>query len=464
MYQQQVNIINGFRMIFDALSVIIAGYTVYFLYTYQHPEQWSLSAGVFVATILIIMFTNNYIMGRFRLYSSRKPSSYRQMLWGLVKTAVVDFALVSAGIILFPQLYANRQFFVYFIGLTFLLHVGERSLLRQFFDHPSAKRFNQRRILIVGDITRGSIVAERMQHQLSWGHEIIGNLTSPQDKPGSLGHIDAFQHCLHEHAIDEVIFALGPERDIDLSHLLKICRRMGIMARIIPALWSPDDKGMLVEECQGVPFLTFRENNFNATGLLYKRVLDLVGGIVGSLIFLIIYPFVGLAIKLDSPGPVLFRQKRVGQNGRIFAVYKFRSMYIDAEKQKQELMDHNEMNGAMFKIRDDPRITRVGRWIRKTSIDEVPQFLNVLKGEMSLVGTRPPTIDEVDHYQDWQYRRISAKPGITGLWQVSGRNQITDFNEIVELDCRYLENWRFLDDIKILFKTIWVVILHKGAV
>lgn len=463
MYQQQVNIINGFRMIFDALSVITAGYVVYFLYLYRHPEQWTLSTGVFVATILTIMFTNNYVMGRFGLYSNRKPSSYHQMLWGLTKTAVVDFALVSAGIILFTELYANRQFFVYLIGLTFLLQVSERSLLRLFFDHPSTKRYNLRRILIVGDINRGSIVAERMQKQLSWGHEIIGNLTSAKDKAGSLGHIDVFQRCLHEHAIDEVIFALGPERDIDLSALLRICHRMGITARVIPALWSPDDKGMHVEECQGVPFLTFRENNFNATGLLYKRILDLTGGIVGSFIFLILYPFVALAIKLDSPGPVLFRQKRVGQNGRIFGVYKFRSMHMDAERRKQELMDCNEMNGAIFKIRDDPRITRVGRWIRKTSIDEIPQFLNVLKGEMSLVGTRPPTIDEVDHYQDWHYRRISAKPGITGLWQVSGRNQITDFNEIVELDCTYLENWRFMDDIKILFKTIWVVILRKGA-
>lgn len=463
MYQQQVNIINGFRMVFDALSVIAAGYAAYFLYLQRHPEQWTLRTGVFVATILIVMFTNNYVMGRFRLYGNRKPSSYLQMLWGLAKTAIVDFAIVSAGIILFADLYAHRQFFVNFLGLTFFFLVAERSLLRLAFDHPSSKRYNLRRILIVGDINRGRIVTERMQKQLSWGHKILGNLTPSKDRPGSLGHIDEFQHCLHVHAIDEVIFALGAERDVDLSGMLKICHRMGITARIIPALWSPDDKGVHVEECQGVPFLTFRENNFNATGLLYKRILDLVGGMIGSFIFLILYPFVALAIKLDSPGPVLFKQKRVGQNGRIFGVYKFRSMYVDAEKRKQELMDRNEMHGAMFKVKDDPRITRVGRFIRKTSIDEIPQFLNVLKGEMSLVGTRPPTTDEVGVYQDWHYRRISAKPGITGLWQISGRNQITDFDAIVELDCAYLENWRFLHDIKILLKTVWVVITRRGA-
>jgi lipopolysaccharide/colanic/teichoic acid biosynthesis glycosyltransferase len=205
-------------------------------------------------------------------------------------------------------------------------------------------------------------------------------------------------------------------------------------------------------------------SNFNAAGLLYKRVLDLVGGFVGTLVVLIIYPFVAAAIKLDSPGPVFFKQKRMGSHGRIFNLYKFRTMYRDAEQRRQELMAQNEMNGAMFKMADDPRITRVGRWLRKTSLDEFPQFLNVLIGKMSLVGTRPPMIEEVEAYQPEHLKRISAKPGITGLWQVSGRNKITDFDKVVELDCSYLDNWRFFDDIKILFKTVLVVLQRKGAI
>ena len=139
-------------------------------------------------------------------------------------------------------------------------------------------------------------------------------------------------------------------------------------------------------------------------------------------------------------------------------------MYLDAEERKEEFMEKNEMNGAMFKLKDDPRITRIGKWLRKTSFDEFPQFLNVIKGEMSLVGTRPPTSEEVNQYKPWHLKRISAKPGITGLWQVSGRNQITDFDKVVELDCRYLDNWRFIDDIKILFKTLLVVLQRKGAI
>ena len=202
---------------------------------------------------------------------------------------------------------------------------------------------------------------------------------------------------------------------------------------------------------------------FSAAGLIYKRILDLAGGVVGGIVLFLMYPFVGAAIKYESPGPVLFKQKRMGQNGRIFNLYKFRSMYQDAEQRKQELMEKNLMNGAMFKLKDARRITRVGRWLRKTSLDEFPQFLNVLKGEMSLVGTRPPTLDEVEEYKPEHLKRISAKPGITGLWQVSGRNKITDFEEVVKLDCEYIDGWRFFDDIKIISKTVLAVLQRKGA-
>ena len=187
-------------------------------------------------------------------------------------------------------------------------------------------------------------------------------------------------------------------------------------------------------------------------------------GLVGSVIFLILYPFVAAAIKLDSPGPVLFKQERVGKNGRLFKLIKFRTMYADAEEQKKELMATNEMNGPIFKVQSDPRITRVGRFLRKTTIDEIPQFANVLKSEMSLVGTRPPLPEEVELYDMRHLKRISAKPGMTGLWQVSGRNKIKDFEKIVELDCDYLDHWRFLDDIKILLKTLVVVSMRRGAI
>ena len=169
------------------------------------------------------------------------------------------------------------------------------------------------------------------------------------------------------------------------------------------------------------------------------------------------------AIKMQSPGPVLFSQQRVGKNGRIFRIYKIRSMYMDAEERKSDLMARNEMEGLMFKMTDDPRIFPIGHFIRKYSIDELPQFWNVLKGEMSLVGTRPPTVDEVEHYQLHHRGRLGIKPGLTGMWQVSGRNDITDFEQVVALDTRYISEWSLSLDLKILFRTIQVVLSGDGS-
>jgi lipopolysaccharide/colanic/teichoic acid biosynthesis glycosyltransferase len=175
------------------------------------------------------------------------------------------------------------------------------------------------------------------------------------------------------------------------------------------------------------------------------------------------YPLVALAIKIDSAGPVLFSQERIGRNGRRFTFYKFRSMYRDAEERKEELAGRNEMSGPMFKLEDDPRITRVGRFLRKTSLDELPQFFNIVKGDMSLVGTRPPTADEFEKYNQRYRRRISMTPGLTGLWQTSGRSDIEDFDEVVKLDLQYIDNWSLWLDIKILLKTVAVVFSGKGA-
>ena len=194
-----------------------------------------------------------------------------------------------------------------------------------------------------------------------------------------------------------------------------------------------------------------------------KRLLDIIGAIVGLIITAVVTIVIGPLIKLESPGPLFFSQKRVGRNGRIFKIYKFRSMYADAEKRKKELMEQNEMNGLMFKMTDDPRITKIGKFIRKTSLDELPQFWNVLKGDMSLVGTRPPTVDEFQQYEWYHKRRLSMTPGLTGVWQVSGRSDITDFEEIVSMDVEYIKNWSFKRDIKIILKTIRVVLHSDGA-
>ena len=211
------------------------------------------------------------------------------------------------------------------------------------------------------------------------------------------------------------------------------------------------------------PMAQFAPTVISPGKLALKRFVDIIGGIVGAVLSLPIILIVAIPLKIESPGPLIFKQQRVGKNGRIFNIYKLRSMYQDAEERKKALMEQNKMDGHMFKMDNDPRITKVGKFIRKTSIDELPQFWNVLKGDMSLVGTRPPTVDEFEKYESHHKRRLSMKPGITGKWQVSGRSDIQDFEEVVKLDCEYIDEWSPFLDIQILFKTVGVVLTHKGA-
>ncbi len=209
--------------------------------------------------------------------------------------------------------------------------------------------------------------------------------------------------------------------------------------------------------------ITYTMDRTSYKRLFIKRLFDILGGIVGLVLTGIITLFLAPAIKLDSPGPVFFSQTRIGKNGRRFKIYKFRSMYIDAEERKKELESQNEMKGLMFKMENDPRVTKVGAFIRKTSLDEFPQFLNVLKGDMSLVGTRPPTENEFKQYNEHYRRRLSMTPGLTGLWQISGRSDIEDFDEVVKLDLKYIDNWSLTEDFKILLQTVYVVLFGKGA-
>ena len=218
-------------------------------------------------------------------------------------------------------------------------------------------------------------------------------------------------------------------------------------------------------------------NYASSTELLAKRCIDILGGLIGCFLTFIIMIFVGPLIYINSPGPIFFAQERIGRNGRKFKMYKFRSMYLDAEERKKELMNQNKMgDGMMFKMDFDPRIignkilpngkkkTGIGQFIRKTSLDEFPQFYNILIGDMSLVGTRPPTLDEWEKYEPHHRARMSFRPGLTGLWQVSGRSNITDFEEVVKLDTQYIDEWSFKSDIAIIFKTVIGVIKNDGAV
>lgn len=265
------------------------------------------------------------------------------------------------------------------------------------------------------------------------------------------------------HQVDLVIFSVNHLARKKIEHLIEAFSEMGIDSLITIDSFAIETLETKLEDFGTTNVIRLSPRLFTDGELLLKRLMDIAGALVGCFICLIFGLIVAPLIFLEDPGPIIFKQKRVGRNGKFFYIYKFRSMYQDAEAKLQTLKDQNEMQGFMFKMKNDPRITKIGKILRKTSIDELPQFFNVLEGSMSLIGTRPPTVDEYNQYSAHHKRRISIKPGITGLWQVSGRSEITDFEEIVRLDCFYIDHWSITSDIKILLKTFAAVFTGKGS-
>lgn len=272
---------------------------------------------------------------------------------------------------------------------------------------------------------------------------------------------DAIEFSTRE-VVDHIFINL-PSDSYNLRDLASEFELLGIDVSIdINSFGFKSLRNKKIQQFGDHSIVTFASTFYKPSHIFLKRFLDIVGALIGLIMCAMVSIVLVPLIRKDG-GPAIFVQKRVGKNGRIFKFYKFRSMYMDAEERKKELLAQNQMQGGMFKMEDDPRITPIGHFIRKTSLDELPQFYNVLLGDMSLVGTRPPTVDEFENYTPSQKRRLSFKPGITGLWQVSGRSNITDFDEVVRLDVEYIDNWNIWSDVKILLKTIAVVLKREGS-
>ena len=329
----------------------------------------------------------------------------------------------------------------------------------------------KRSILIITTDAEAANVVKALRGDSYGTYHLAGVALLDKNKTGSMiqrvpvvAGADDVTAYIHKNWVDEVFFALPEHVDIP-KKIMKDCNRMGVVTHVQLAALNELGKNQVVEEIAGYMVLSSSINIVSSWQLLVKRLMDIAGGLVGCIFTGIIYIFIAPIMKVKSPGPVFFSQVRMGKNGKPFKIYKFRSMYMDAEERKKELMEKNNIkDGLMFKMDDDPRIIKgIGHFIRKTSLDELPQFWNILKGDMSLVGTRPPTMDEWDKYELHHRRRLAIKPGLTGMWQVSGRSEITDFEEVVELDTKYIEQWSIGLDIKILFKTVTVVFTGSGA-
>lgn len=292
---------------------------------------------------------------------------------------------------------------------------------------------------------------------------IVGYVSIDEESTdGYLGRGDDLEKIIRDNKIDQV-FVIN-DKNKDVEKYIDVCMEMGVTVKVVMDFYKDKIAKSYVSSIGTYPVVTYHTVSLNNSEKAIKRAMDIIGALIGIVVFAPVMIIAGIAIKLTSPGPVIFKQIRVGMNGRYFHMYKFRTMYVDAEERKKELMGNNEIEGGfMFKMKDDPRITKVGKILRKTSMDEILQFFNVLIGDMSLVGTRPPTVEEVKLYSRNHWRRISIKPGITGMWQVSGRSKITSFDEIVNLDTKYIDEWSVKMDLKVLIKTVVVLFKREGA-
>ena len=357
-------------------------------------------------------------------------------------------------------------FFFYNIILTYLGHL----VLKKYFTKIYRTSSSSNKMFVITSTSHAENILKKITASTEWSFEVTGIALIDEDDTGKnvlnipviANGTNLFEQFKTK-VVDEVFIHLPDYAKEIIEELIIKFESMGITVHVNIDYFNNVMAHKTTENFAGFTVLSYEASTFDYRRLFVKRIMDICGAVIGLAITLLLTPFIALAIKLDSKGPIFFAQTRVGKNGRYFKLYKFRSMYMDAETKKEELMAQNEMDGPMFKVEHDPRITKTGAFLRKTSLDELPQFYNILIGNMSLVGTRPPTVDEFNQYDLYYRRRLSIKPGLTGLWQVSGRSDITDFKEVVKLDLEYIDTWSLTSDIRILLLTVWVVLMKKGA-
>lgn len=424
-----------------------------------------------VAITLVLFYTLYQMAVRWRHGFMEKK------VYGEVKDIIIyDIAMVAfVSVFLFMTRYGvefARWVLVYITLIQSVLMLGGHLLLKSLLHKYYTQENVKIKVLLVSQSAQMEEAFARLRKNLSIQYSLEGIicLDAQTEDVGTeyqgveiLANASNMLETVRQLAVDEVFLDVNDEGRVACEELVQNIEEMGVVSHYCIGINRQDGKPGKVENYGDSVVVTYAKTEINEGMLAVKRFIDICGGLVGIIITGIAFPFIALAIKIDSPGPILFCQTRVGKNGRRFNFYKFRSMYIDAEERKKELMAQNQVKGLMFKMDNDPRITKVGNFLRKTSLDELPQFYNILKGDMSLIGTRPPTMDEFEAYNSYYRRRLSMTPGLTGMWQISGRSDIEDFDEVVKLDLKYIDNWSLGLDIKIIFETVKVVLMRKGS-
>ena len=406
-----------------------------------------------------------FLLSSYRLHVTDRSLTATEESWLTFKAVFFSTLFAGVWIVLSKFVWVSRPVLSVSAILLFLSLSVWRVTKRMYIRRMIARGYNNLHILIVGAGNLGQALLTNIRQNPYLGLDVVGFLDD--EKKGEvegvkiLGRTGDIENVIRKHFVDEVYIAIPSHREM-VSRLLLDIKKLGRSCRVVADNFDMHFPHTEVRNIGLVTLLEYHEKGIHGTELLLKRTFDLAVSTVLLILFLPLFIFIAIRIKLDNTGPVFYVSRRVGKKGREFYFYKFRSMIVGAEQMKEQLREKSEATGPIFKIKDDPRVTRVGKWLRKYSLDELPQLINVWKGDISLVGPRPPTPDEVKKYDYWQMRRLEIRPGVICLREVRGRSKLS-FYKWVKLDLWYIDNWSFWLDLKILWWTIPAIIKSKGA-
>ncbi len=462
----------------DALTTAFSFLAAYFVWNWARLTfPWApLGRDIEIAHDLfwkIIVFAIVWviILTRLGAYTYQRFTSFQREMKHVGKASLIGTLILSAAYSIFRFEYFPRTYIGIFFIINFISLAGEKVILFKVAKEIRGKGKNRKKVLVVGAGSRTKTFIETIEANLGWGLDIVGLVVDrdslkEKERYGKriLGSNKEIAEILHQYSVDEVIVcASGNELGrLEFEEVFEICEREGVQIRINSDFLGKLTKKVNVDNVYGLSIISYLNTPHNEWALYLKRLIDIL--ISGTLLIVLspLFLVIGILIKSTSGGPVFYKWNVVGFNKKPFRSWKFRTMLANADDIKETLAQLNEMKGPVFKIKNDPRITRVGKFLRKYSLDELPQLWSVFRGEISLVGPRPAGPHELVRYESWHRRKLSIKPGITCLWQANGRNKINDFNEWVRMDLEYIDNWSLWLDMKILAKTAWVVLKGTG--
>ncbi|MCF6155176.1 MAG: sugar transferase [Candidatus Brocadia sp.] len=455
-------------MIFFDLCIVVWSFFLGYFLKNKLYDIYQINSYIWLLLKLLIIWGS--LLYYFGMYDSFRTKQIPDVLSILFKTALVG-SILFASFIFITKMYSVSRALVIYTFLFALIFISiEKIAIIYYFRFQRKKGLNYRNILIVGTGKRAQRFIDIINKHTEWGLKIVGLVDEDTAKINNLicgykviGSFNDVSKIIHSNVVDEVVFIVPRSWLGKIEEIMYLCEIEGLKVSVAVDLYELKLSKAKYSHLEEFPLLTFESTPDKLLQLFIKRLFDIIFSGITLVLLSPIFAITAIVIKLSSKGPVFFRQQRCSLYGRRFTLYKFRTMVQDAEAKLSNLLVYNEMDGPVFKMKDDPRITKIGKFLRKFSIDELPQFWNVLMGDMSLVGPRPPLPTEVDKYKPWQRRRLSMRPGITCLWQAYGRSNIKDFNEWMMLDLEYIDNWSLLLDYKILFKTIPVVLFGIGA-